>query len=213
MRVLVTAADNDYVDFESLRNSSETFKLGATGLGGSTYVDAVINGKVFDLNQKVIHGFNSSSDVRQALLRGDIHGMWGSLGSALKGVKAGQHRIVLQSGTERSSELPDVPTVSEVAKSLSDPATADAVLSAWDALNQVGRPVAAPPGVPADRVAYLQSVFEKAMNDPEFIEVAKQSKRALSYSTGADMAETAEASTNLADDVRDLLVSAIRGEL
>ena len=41
--------------------------MGATGLGGSTYVDTVIIGKVFEFNQDVIHGFDRSGPIRKAM--------------------------------------------------------------------------------------------------------------------------------------------------
>ena len=36
----------------------------------------------------------------------------------------------------------------------------------------IDRPLLAPPGVPADRVAVLRAAFHAAMNDPEFIAAA-----------------------------------------
>ncbi len=50
------------------------------------------------------------------------------------------------------------------------------ILEAWDALSAVGRPVAAPPGVPEDRLAFLRDAFDKSMNDPEFVSDAMDSQ-------------------------------------
>lgn len=213
LRVLVTSTQNDYKTFDDVMNSKETVKLGATGLGGSTYVDAVITGEAFGLNQKVIHGFNSSTDVRQALLRGDVHGMWGSLGSALQGVEDGDHRIILQSAKGGSDLLPDVPSVFDYVDQTSDPARTEQVLKAWAALNDVGRPVAAPPGVPEERVAFLRDAFKQSMNDPDFIAKATKADRELSYASGEDMAQIAKDSSEMTPDIKKLFIAAIRGEL
>ena len=40
-------------------------------------------GELFKVDQKVVHGFDSSGDIRTAMLRGDVDAMWGSIGSAL----------------------------------------------------------------------------------------------------------------------------------
>ena len=43
---------------------------------------------------------------------------------------------------------------------------------------EAGRPFAAPPGTPADRVAALRQAFEETLEDPDFIaEAEKTSSR------------------------------------
>jgi tripartite-type tricarboxylate transporter receptor subunit TctC len=213
IRVLVVGTNSPYATFEDLQNSTDPVVLGATGLGGSTYVDAVITGPAFGIEQRVIHGFNNSSDIRQALLRGDIDGMWGSLGSALSGVYDGDHVILAQSERVRSELLPDVPSVFEYIDAQPDAAEVLEVMDAWDALNAVGRPVAGPPGISADRLDFLRTAFEQALADPEFLEIMTSAERELSFATGARMSEIAKAATEVSDEVRAKLVAAIRGEI
>ncbi|SON57767.1 TRAP transporter solute receptor, TAXI family [Hartmannibacter diazotrophicus] len=213
LRVLVVGTSSPYKTFDDVVASKQPVLLGATGLGGSTYVDAVITGPAFGIDQKVVHGFNNSSDVRQAMLRGDIQGMWGSLGSAIQGVEDGEHVIVLQSPKKRSAQLPDVPSVFEKAAALPNAEAVMPVLDAWDALNAVGRPVAGPPGIPEDRLAFLRDAFQKAMTDPEFVKLMADTERDLDYASGADMEQIAKAATDLAPDVHDKIVAAIRGDI
>jgi Uncharacterized protein conserved in bacteria len=212
IRVLVAGTNSGIESFEDILDSDQTVVLGATGLGGSTYVDGVIIDQVYDLNQKMVHGFNSSTDVRQALLRGDIHGMWGSLGSALSGQKNGDHHIIVQSGKGEIPGVGMIPSVFDYMDQAKNP-LAPELMVAWEALNAVGRPVAAPPGVPADRLEFLRSAFDQAMNDPEFLQKAQDTERELSYASGAEMAEIAKSATNMSPEVRDVMVAAIRGEL
>ena len=213
LRVLVMGTNSPYKSFADVMVSKDDVVLGATGLGGSTYVDAVITGPAFGIKQRVVHGFNSSSDVRQALLRGDIAGMWGSLGSALQGVADGDHVIVVQSARERSPALPDVPSIFEFVDKMGNADEVRKILVAWDALNAVGRPVAAPPGVPADRVAFLREAFRKSITDPEFVEKATTGDRELDYISGEKMAEIAKEATDMSPSVKKIFVAAIRGEI
>lgn len=212
-RVLAVSTKSGIETYEDILNADSPVLLGATGLGGSTYVDAVVVGTVMGNNQKVIHGFNSSSDVRQALLRGDIQGMWGSWGSARKGVASGDFKIVTHSARDGDPNTPGIPSVFDYAAKADDPAKAEEILVSWDALSAVGRPVATPPGVAEDRVEFLREAFAKAMSDPEFLEKAKQAKRAVAYLDGASMADLAKASTNLTPEIQALFVAAIKGEL
>lgn len=213
LRVLVVGTNTPYKSFEDLMASKDEIVIGATGLGGSTYVDAVITGPAFGIKQRMVHGFDNSSDVRQALLRGDVGGMWGSLGSAIQGVTDGDHRIVAQSDRKRSPLLPDVPSVFEYIEKMPNAAEIAPVMDAWDALNAVGRPVAGPPGIPEDRLAFLRDAFGKALSDPEFVKMMTDAERELSYVDGDTMRSIAKAATELSPEVKAVLVKAIRGEI
>ena len=212
-RVFVAAANSGIDNFEDLQSDGETVVVGATGLGGSTYVDAVIIGDVFGIDQKVVHGFDRSGDIRTAMLRGDVDAMWGSLGSALGGIKSGDHKVILHAEKVDRPELGGAPSIYDIAASSSNPDRAMKVLRGWEALNAVGRPVAAPPGVPADRLEFMQNAFDQVMNDPDFIAEAAESERDLLYASGAEMADLAKTATELEPDIEELFVRAIRGEI
>jgi tripartite-type tricarboxylate transporter receptor subunit TctC len=213
LRVFVVASNSGLNSIEDVLASDNELLIGATGLGGSTYVDAVITADAFGINQKVVHGFNSSGDIRQAMARGDVAGMWGSYGSARKGHEAGDHKIILHSAKGGAPEVEGIPSVYDLAAGAADPAKAESVMASWDALSAVGRPIAAPPGVPEDRVAFLRKAFDQAMADPEFVEIAAQGKRDLAYASGEDMNAIAKAATDLTDEIRAKFVAAIRGEI
>ncbi len=210
IRVMVAGAASGITSIEDYMNNGQTEIMGATGLGGSTYVDAVIVGDVFDMDQRVVHGFNSSSDIRAAMLRGDVQAMWGSLGSAMSGIEDGDHVVILHSEAEPTGVLEGVPSVYDLADGDADKIR---ILQAWEGLSAVGRPVAAPPGVPEDRLAFLRAAFEQAITDPEFVAKAESAGRDLAYRDGARTGELAKAATDLDDNTRALFVAAIKGEL
>jgi tripartite-type tricarboxylate transporter receptor subunit TctC len=212
-RVFVIALASGYGSFEEIWQLGQAVKIGATGLGGSTYVDAVIANEALQMDLNIIHGFDSSSVVRQAMLRGNIVGTWGSLGSAIDSVAQGRDKVVLQSGRERSPDLSDVPTVFEMAEKLDNPERAIAILKAWEALQAVGRPVAVPPGTDADRVQFLSAALDKALHDPELVDTAKRFNRPIHYATAEEMRQIVNDAMIMPDDIHDLFVRAINGEL
>ena len=212
-RVFVISLESGYNSFEEIWRLGQDVKIGATGLGGSTYVDAVIANQALEMDLNIIHGFDSSSVVRQAMLRGNIVGTWGSWGSALESVDQGRDKIVLQSGDQRRLDLSDVPTVFEMAKKADDPERAIAILMAWEALQAVGRPVAAPPGTAVDRVQFLSEALAKALNDPELLDIAEKTGRPVNHVSGEDMRQLLDDAFVMPDDVRDLFARAIQGEL
>ncbi len=211
--VLIVSKQSGYESFEQILNAEEEVKIGATGLGGSTYLDAVIIKEAFGLNLNIIHGFDSSSVIRQAMLRGNIVGSWGSWGSAIDAVDDGRHIVVLQSGTERNADLPDVPTVFEMIDKSSNQERTLAIVTAWESLNAIGRPVAVAPGTRAEKIQFLRAAFEKAMYDPELLKDLKQAGRAISYASGDEMSNIVESATAMPDDIEQLFVNAIKGEL
>jgi len=59
--------------------------------------------------------------------------------------------------------MPDTPTIRELAKNLPNADKAMKIIVGWEALSAVGRPIAGPPGIPADRLAFLRDAFAKAV--------------------------------------------------
>ncbi len=212
-RVLVMSKAAGFNTFADIVKSPAPVKIGATGLGGSTYVDAVITKEAFKMNVEIIHGFDSSSVVRQEMLRGNIKGTWGSYGSAEEGIDGGAEIVMLQSGSKRMDALPDVPAVFEFADITDNPQRTREILKAWDALIAVGRSVAAPPGTPENRLAFLRDAFDKAMHDPELIALGLRTGRLFDYASGAEIHEITNNATNMPPDIKDLFVKAINGQL
>jgi tripartite-type tricarboxylate transporter receptor subunit TctC len=72
---------------------------------------------------------------------------------------------------ERKREIPDVPTLLELA-----PADKKDVVEFLTAGTPIGRGMAVGPGVPEDRVGALRTAFDETMKDPGFLADAKKRK-------------------------------------
>jgi tripartite-type tricarboxylate transporter receptor subunit TctC len=55
-----------------------------------------------------------------------------------------------------------------------------------------GRPYAAPPGIPADRLAALRAAFDASTRDPEFIALLEKGRRPFSPVSGTEIQASAE---------------------
>jgi hypothetical protein len=78
--------------------------------------------------------------------------------------------VIVQMGLEK---LPDLPTVPAALDLVTDPVKKE-VLTLILLRQEPGRPVAAPPGVPADRITALRRAFDLTMKDPEFVAEAEK---------------------------------------
>jgi tripartite-type tricarboxylate transporter receptor subunit TctC len=73
------------------------------------------------------------------------------------------------------------------------------------------RPILAPPGVPADRVAALRTAFHAAMNDPAFIAQAEKENLEIREVSGADVAQILNEAFALPPDVPQAAATAMGG--
>jgi hypothetical protein len=80
-----------------------------------------------------------------------------------------------------------------LAHTLSNNKDDQAILRILSSLPAVGRPIAAPPGVPADRVKALRAAFNATMKDKAYLAEAKKLKMEISPTSGEELAEVISA--------------------
>jgi tripartite-type tricarboxylate transporter receptor subunit TctC len=166
------------------------------------------------LSYRIMTGYKSKHDVELAINRGEVDGdtlSWTSLLSRnTEWVRTGFVRPMIQFGrVDRLPALKDVPTARELARTPQD----RALVEFAELPQLMARPYAAPPGVPADRVAILRKAFIQANNDPAYIAEAKKMQLELTPQGGEAVQELvaglAKASPDVINRYKDAV--AIRG--
>jgi tripartite-type tricarboxylate transporter receptor subunit TctC len=153
------------------------FTLGGLGPGSDEDMYAKILKKLLGLKIHLVSGYPGGAEMILAVERGELDGRCGWAYSSIKISKPdwiAQKKIKILNvlATERSSELPDVPAITEFATSARQKQIFGFVLNA----QTLGRPFAAPPGIPADRAAALRKAFDGAMADPALLAEMKAKK-------------------------------------
>ena len=152
------------------------FTVGGSGVGSQMETMPAMLNKLFGAKMKVISGYKGGNEIYLAMERGEVEGRCGGLVSSINSTRPdwfAQKKIVVPIvvALERSPLFPDVPAVAEFAR---DERTRQ-ILALFVAPQSMDRPILAPPGVPAERVATLRVAFHAAMHDPGFVaEAAKQ---------------------------------------
>jgi tripartite-type tricarboxylate transporter receptor subunit TctC len=148
--------------------------IGASGRGSETFQDPTIINSVLGTRFKVITGYKGGGEMDLALERGETNG---DAGPILSVFVRKQHwlqqnliRFLVQTGAERHPKLPDVPLLTELARNDEE----RAVFAFMSAKATIGRTLVAGPGVPPERVAALRKAMADTLNDPKFLEEAKQ---------------------------------------
>jgi len=100
--------------------------------------------------------FKGNAELAAAVVSGDVHMAFSGIPSVEAFIKDGRLRAVAMSTAQRSSALPDVPTVQE--QGVKD----------FDVSTTIG--VVAPAGVPAERLKVLEQAFLAALKDPKLAE-------------------------------------------
>jgi hypothetical protein len=78
--------------------------------------------------------------------------------------------VLVQMGLDKLADLPTVPAARDLVTEPEKKQVLDLILIR----QEPGRPMAAPPDVPADRVAALRKAFDQTLKDPEFLAEAEK---------------------------------------
>jgi tripartite-type tricarboxylate transporter receptor subunit TctC len=149
--------------------------VGSTGPASGSTIDAVVLGSLLGLKIKVVTGYRVLTDIKLAAERGEVDGFCGLLVSALKTDyatewKSGRISVPIQMGLAKHPDIPNVPNAFDIVKSDEDKALFRLIFGPW----AYGRPIFAPPGIPADRLAALRAAFKATLTDPEFVAEANK---------------------------------------
>ena len=161
--------------------------VGATAPGVAIYDMPVVTNALLGTKFKIVSGYEGSSQIDVATERGEVHGQaalgWVSAKTRnLADIKAGKLKVIAQYGLKKHPDLPDAPLF-ELPK---DQTARDGILLMF-ARQDYGRPLLAPPGVPADRIAALRKAFMDSMADPEFRADAEKAGLEINPVSGEDL--------------------------
>jgi tripartite-type tricarboxylate transporter receptor subunit TctC len=151
------------------------FTVGGSGAGSHMETLPTMINRLFGARMKVISGYKGGNAIYLAMERGEVEGRCGGLMSSINSTRPDwfpQRKVTIpiQIALERSPLLPDTPALGELIR---DERTRQ-ILQLFTAPQSMDRPILAPPGVPAERVAALRAAFHSAINDPGFIAEAKK---------------------------------------
>jgi hypothetical protein len=186
--------------------------VSSTGAAGSrTTVPKILNA-VISTKFKVITGYDTAG-ASLAVERGEVDGLCGVSYATL--MASNPHwlldnkvHVLTQLARERDANVPDAPMVLDMVTDANDRRLLDLILVE----QEVGRPIVAPPALPADRLAVLQTAFAATMADSEFRADAKRLKLEIDPLHHGDIEKLLEAAYATPKDVVDrasrLLVTA-----
>ncbi len=185
--------------------------VGAPGLGQAVTTAPILLRNVLGMKLKIIMGYAAPETIVLAMQRGEVGGFVDSIGAA-----DGQRRKWIDSGDMRAlfsmEETPvgwlPIPTIFELLATREQ----RQIFSFFASNEELGRPLMAPPGVPAERIDLLRRAFDATLADPAFLEDA----RGLGFETAPKTGEAVQALVAAAvatpQDIRETVAQAAKLE-
>jgi tripartite-type tricarboxylate transporter receptor subunit TctC len=160
------------------------------GIGASqmpTYVPMMLN-KMLGTKFRVVEGYGSTNAVILGVERGEVEGICMSsstlLGPRVDLIEKGVLRILFNAEAKPMPFPAGVPTIftrfNDEQKQ---------IVGLINSAIEFGRPFAAPPGLPAERLAALQAALKSTVTDAEFVAEAKKLKFMITYTSPDEMKE------------------------
>jgi tripartite-type tricarboxylate transporter receptor subunit TctC len=164
--------------------------VAAAGATSNTAIVPKMLNALIGTRFKVVSGYDSNSGLTMAVERGEAEGICGLSWSTMKAsrphwIKDNLLNVIVQMGLEKLRDLPDVPSALDLVEGTEDRQVLELILIRQEA----GRPFAAPPGAPADRVAALRQAFQDTLADPAFLADAEKAQLEIEPMSGEAIAK------------------------
>ena len=168
-------ADTPYKTIEDVRNAKEPPRCGAQGTSDSAYYLPKLFEETIGTKFNLVQGYPGGPEIDLAVERGEIHCRAFTIEAFMSREpyhtwrKKGFVRNIIQTGKKRDAKLPETPTLWELMDRYKTPEPSRRLATLMLASGQLGRPMMATPGVPADRVKILRDAFNATLKDSEFL--------------------------------------------
>ena len=165
--VCATWHDSQVRTIEAARAQAVT--VAAAGPTSNTVIVPNVLNALLGTRFKVVGGYEPGTGTSLAVERGEVQGICGLSWSTIRAsrpdwIAQDKLNVLVQMAFSRLPELAAVPSAIDL---VSDPEKRQ-VLELVLTRQEMGRPLAAPPGVPAERVTALRQAFDATLQDPEF---------------------------------------------
>jgi len=186
-RGLFTSNASGLKTIQDMIKASKPIRFGSTDPTAQSSVDASFTCEAFNLKAKIIPGYKGSKEYMVAIMAGrEVDAAITNFSGYEDLARKGEANLVCMMGTKRHADFPSVPTVLET------PGLTPAGKKLLDVpivINEAGRMIVAPPGVPEPRRAFLEAALLKALQDPDFVSWVKKNDFTINPLPGKECKE------------------------
>jgi tripartite-type tricarboxylate transporter receptor subunit TctC len=181
--LLYMRADTPYKSIDDVRKATTAPKCGATGVASTGYYMPKLMEEVFGTKFDIVSGYVSGQDIDLAVERGELQCRAFTITAFharepfISWRKKNFVNVLVQTGNKRDPRLKETPTIYELMDRYQTSSAGRSLAKVILAAGDFGRPIVAPPGVPAERLKILRDSFDKTIAEGAFL--AEAEKRRL----------------------------------
>jgi tripartite-type tricarboxylate transporter receptor subunit TctC len=159
----------------------------ASAPGADNFTVAVLTNHLLGTKMDLVRGYQGTNPIFLAVERGEAEGSATAYSAIVvarpQWITENKIKILIQYGTERLPEMPDVPTAVEVAED----DDVKNMLRVFAVKFKATYPFVLPPEVPAPQVEAIRTAFDAAMTDTAFLDSAKKAGLPIKPMRGAQI--------------------------
>lgn len=208
--VLAVRSDTSFQTLEDVQRAPQLVRCGATGAGTTGHYFPKFIEEALGVKFHVVLGYPGTRDVEVALERGEVH-CYAITAEAFARepgrtwLKNGFMRILVQGGQKRDSSLQNTPTIYELMEKHKTPDAIQRLAIVLLSPPALGRPMIAPPNLPADRLRLLRESYSKMINDLDFLAEGKRRDWDVELVNGHELEALAKKALSQPPDTVDRL--------
>lgn len=181
----------------------------ASAPGADNFTVAVLTNNLLGTKMDLVRGYQGTNPIFLAVERGEAEGSATAYSAILvarpQWLTDNKIKVLIQYGTERLPDLPDVPTAVEVAENQE----VKDMLRVFAIKFKATYPFVLPPEVPADHVEAIRTAFDVAMKDSAFLQSAKKGGLPIRPMRGVDIEHLIEESLKTPEKTLERLRAAV----
>ncbi|MDX1483359.1 MAG: hypothetical protein R3229_02655 [Alphaproteobacteria bacterium] len=182
-----------------VKTAEDLFKhellMGGAGAGTAVSTTPNVLRALLGMKFKLIEGYKSATDVVLAMERGEVEGICQTYTAFKVGhpgwIEKGKVNVLFN---VEPNPIPGT-NIPSVFKWVKDKEQRE-ILSFYSSNVELGRPVVAPPNLPADRLTALRRGFDATMKNPAFVKAAAKQGLKIDPLTGEEVAKRVTALAN-----------------
>ena len=165
--------------------------VGSVGRSNITFTFPQMLNEFAGTKFKIVSGYRGGSEINLAMERGEVAGRnntWSSWKVTKPDWLRNNEISIIAYAGPQPKDLKGIPSLEDLARTDADRKVIRLIIAG----TRMGRPIAATPGVPADRVQALRNAFQAVMKDPDFIKEAESARIEIDPVSGEELQKVVE---------------------
>lgn len=193
--LLYMRKDAPYKSIGDIVKAKEPPKCGSSGTVSTDYLLAKLLEDAIGAKFDTVLGYQGGAEIDLAVEKNEVvcraHNISAHFGREPFNSwhKKDFDRHIVQTGGKRNAQLPDTPTIYELFDEYKASDVSRRVARVMLTGGELGRPMLATPGTPADRVKILRDAYARALKDPELLIETEKAKMDVDPTPGEELEE------------------------